>query len=203
MKKLFVLSFLVVLFKITTVVGQAVELRPIALYTFQESFPISAGEAIIREGSTFGAELGLVLNEMIDVNFTYLFMKTDMDIRTGFGLPTIPGSGVNIANYQLGFNHQRVVGAKDNIKPYAGIKIGVLNAAYDNPTWESSTKMSVGFNLGTKIMFTEKVGINLMALLQSPVSGFGLGIGTGGASVGTYSYVFQFSLGGGLVFKLK
>ncbi len=69
--------------------------------------------------------------------------------------------------------------------------------------YENVTKMSIGLNVGAKIMLSDKIGLNLLALLQAPVGGFGLTAGTGGVGVGTYSYVLQFSLGGGLVFKLK
>ena len=68
------------------------------------------------------------------------------------------------------------------------------------------TKFAWGIRGGVNVWATEKVGIKLQAHLLSAVQsmGGGLTIGTGGVGVGatSYSSMYQFTLGGGLAFKL-
>ena len=94
------------------------------------------------------------------------------------------------------------------IEPYFGGQLGVGIANVSNPTngdGSSNTKFAWGLKLGTNIWASQKVGIKLQAALHSMAQGAGGGLyfGTGGVGAGlsTYSSIYQFSLGGGLVFK--
>jgi hypothetical protein len=98
----------------------------------------------------------------------------------------------------------------DKVQPYGGLMLGV--AVYDNKSPDSgdptsATKFAWGARLGTNIWLSEKVGIKLQAYLVSAVQGAGGGFyfGTGGAGAGvsTYSTLYQFGLGGGLVVRLR
>ena|SRR5436190_8975318 len=95
------------------------------------------------------------------------------------------------------------------IAPYFGGQLGVGIANVSNPTngdKSNNTKFAWGLKMGTNIWASQKVGIKLQAALHSMAQGAGGGLyfGTGGVGAGlsTYSSIYQFSLGGGLVLKL-
>lgn len=88
-----------------------------------------------------------------------------------------------------------------------GLGVGIFNAndPADGRT-QNLTKFSWQIRGGAIIWASENIGIKLQAQLQSAVQyiGGGLYLGTGGAGagVGSYSSIYQFGLGGGLVFKM-
>jgi hypothetical protein len=183
--------------------AQSIELRPLAMYTFRETFPISSGEARINDGAAYGIQLAYVVADKADINFSYQIQPTTVDIMRYPSYLGDNGNEANISNYQLGFNRNHLLAANPKVIPYTGAKVGVITMNFPDGRYENQTRMSIGLNVGAKIMVSDKVGLNLFGLLQAPVGGFGLTAGTGGVGVGTYSYILQFSLGGGLVFKLK
>ena len=96
------------------------------------------------------------------------------------------------------------------VEPYAGGQLGVAIINTDNPgpggKSSTATKFAWGIKGGTNIWLTDKVGLKLQLQLMSAVQALGGGfyLGTGGAGVGvsSYSSLLQFSMGGGLTFKL-
>jgi hypothetical protein len=95
------------------------------------------------------------------------------------------------------------------VEPYAGLAAGVgifniKNAESGNDN--TATKFTWTLKLGTNLWLSEKVGLKLQADLLSAVQSMGGGLyfGTGGAGAGvsTYSTMYQWGLGGGLVFKV-
>ena len=108
----------------------------------------------------------------------------------------------------LSFNKYLPVNPK--IEPFGGIQLGMGIYNVTNPENSNSgsdTKFAWGIKAGANIWASEKVGIKLQAGLISAVQAFGGSVyfGTGGAGAGLagFSTFWQFSLGGGLVFKLK
>ena len=96
------------------------------------------------------------------------------------------------------------------IEPFAGMQLGmgIYNVANpDNDNTGSATKFAWGIRAGANIWANEKVGIKLQAGLISAVQAVGGSVyfGTGGAGAGVsgFSTYWQFSLGGGLVFRLR
>ncbi|MCF6240256.1 MAG: hypothetical protein L3J74_02795 [Bacteroidales bacterium] len=61
------------------------------------------------------------------------------------------------------------------------------------------------FAVGTKIFFSDKVGIRLQGALMTPMyfSGVGFHFGTGGISLNTYTHVpmLQANFNAGLIFR--
>ena len=114
----------------------------------------------------------------------------------------------------LGINYIMIGGVRylqtgGVFEPYGGLMLGV--AVYDNKNPKagepgSSTKFAWGIRLGTNIWVTDRVGLKAQMHLLSAVQGFGGGFyfGTGGAGAGvnTYSTLYHFGLGGGVVIKL-
>ncbi len=188
-------------------IAQSIEVRGDVMYTFQETFPVYAGSVRIQDGATYGITLAAIFAEKAELKFTYQNQPTTLDYHRYPYQSGDYGNKANIQYYVLGFNRLHHLGGNDKIIPYTGAGIGIANLSFQDDKYESVTRAAITFNLGAKFMINERIGINTYAMLQSPISGFGLyvGGGTGGASAGvsTYSYVLQFGLGGGLIFKLK
>jgi len=95
------------------------------------------------------------------------------------------------------------------VEGYGGLFLGCAFLGAKNPdngNHNTATKFAWGARLGCNIWANEKFGIKLQAGLTSIAQGAGGGLyfGTGGvgAGVSTYSSIYQFTLGGGLSFKL-
>ena len=95
------------------------------------------------------------------------------------------------------------------VEGFGGFMAGAVIINVENPdngNDNSATKFGWGFRLGANIWASEKVAIKLQGQLMSAVqsAGGGLYFGTGGAGAGvsTYSSMYQFGLGGGLVISL-
>jgi hypothetical protein len=208
MKQSFKVFFFLIFASIASIsFSQSIELRPNAMYTFRERFPVYSGDVTIQDGASYGAELAYIANNKVDINFTYQIQSTTLDIRRFPSFLGDYGNKGNISFYELGFNRLHNLPGNNKVIPYTGAKFGVAYLNLENSKYEDITRACLGLNAGVKVMFSDKIGINLYGLLQSPISGLALTVsaGSGGVStgVGTYSYVLQFSLGGGLVIKLK
>src|SRR6187431_2671084 len=86
----------------STLFAQSIELRPLAMYTFRETFPISSGEARINDGAAYGVQLAYVVADKADINFSYQIQPTTVDIQTYPSVIGDKGTETNISNYQLG-----------------------------------------------------------------------------------------------------
>jgi hypothetical protein len=125
-------------------------------------------------------------------------------------------SVAKVGTIDLGINYIMLGGLKyvrnnPKVEPYGGAMLGmaIFSSQIENETnapRNTLTKFAWGFRGGVNIWASEKVGIKLQAMLMSAVQsmGAGLTIGTGGVGVGaaSYSSMYQFTLGGGLTFKL-
>jgi hypothetical protein len=187
--------------------AQSIELRGDVMYTFQETFPVYGGNMRISDGATYAGTLAAIFADKAELKFTYQNQPAVLDYKR---FPSQVGDYDNEATIQyfmLGFNRLHHLGGNDKVIPYTGGGFGIANLSFKSGKYESLTRAAFSINLGAKFMINERIGINTFAQLQAPISGFGLyiGAGTGGASAGvsTTSYVFQFGLGGGLIFKLK
>jgi hypothetical protein len=121
---------------------------------------------------------------------------------------------VKRSDFDLGMNYlmvggTSVFGDSKKVEPYAGAMLGMGFGKVTNPTNGRSgnfTKFAWGFKLGANIWASDKVGVKLQTqLLSCPQSvGGGVYFGTGGAGAGVsaYSSMYQFTLGGGLTFRL-
>ncbi|ESU25814.1 hypothetical protein FLJC2902T_30040 [Flavobacterium limnosediminis JC2902] len=119
------------------------------------------------------------------------------------------------ANFDLGLDYIMLGGNRSFRKPgskvegFFGLSAGVGIIKLENPSngnSDSTTKFAWGMKGGATIWATEKVGVKLQAQLLSVAQSVGGGvyIGTGGpgAGVSSYSSIYQFTLGGGLVFNV-
>ncbi len=122
--------------------------------------------------------------------------------------------GIQFKEFELGINYILIGGSNyfktgGMVEPYfgAGLGMAILNIKNPEPGTDSSKeKFAWNFKAGTNIWVTERIGIKLQAevisAVQSAGGGFYFGSGGSGAGISTYSSMYQWSLGGGLTFKL-
>ncbi|MGN6493799.1 MAG: outer membrane beta-barrel protein [Agriterribacter sp.] len=104
----------------------------------------------------------------------------------------------------------RYMQVNEIVAPYGGLMAGMAIFDIDNPNNQksgSATKFAWGARLGTNLFFSRTVGIKLQADLMSAVQSVGgsvyFGTGGSGTAISSYSTMLQFTLGGGLVFRLQ
>lgn len=194
--------------------GPAVRLHGYTTYAFDDNHVdsyysnTSYFEGSFEGGFQWGGGLEVMPAPSMGVEFTYLRLdsKAPMEYYNG---------GVEFTNFDIATNWLMLGGNKyvpnsSKVEPYGGFMLGMAIFDVTNPdnnNSSSSTKFAWGAKLGANIWANEKVGIKLQMNLLSAVQavGGGLYFGTGGAGAGVsgFSTFYQFSLGGGLVFRLK
>ncbi len=209
------LTFLIILFATSTCFSQGLRLNLYGHYVFDdqvESYYNSTNyfHGLVKGGFLGGGSLEFRVHDYYGVELLYLRQNTTVptnyyDISSG--REKNPTLNMNVNWIMAGGMRSQKMNEK--VEGYAGFLFGVaiLDAHNpDNDNSNSSTKFAWGMKMGCNIWLSEKVGIKLQAQLLSAVQAAGgtLYVGTGGAGAGvsTYSSMLQFSLGGGLCFKL-
>ena len=164
----------------------------------------------IKGGFQWGGGIEYSLKPEYGVELLYIRQTTNAPT-------TYSISAVNTkeTNFDLGMNYIMLAGSRrafssnEKLEGFGGLMLGMVIADLKDPDsgrTASATKFAWGLRLGGIAWASEAVGIKLQAQLLSAVqsAGGGLYFGTGGAGAGvsTYSTIYQFSLGGGLVFKV-
>ena len=196
----------------STIQAQGLRLNGYTSYVFDHSFdeffnPQTFYEATIEGGFQWGGGFEYK-TDYYGIELSYLRQDTDLPVtywRLGEQNRTLD---ISVNYIMVGGN--RYFTETDRFEGYGGLMLGMV--IYDNKSPlpdepDSRTKFGVGAKLGANVWMTDQVGLKLQAQFLSTVQGFGggfyLGTGGGGAGVSTYSNIFQFVLGGGLVFKLQ
>ena len=170
--------------------------------------PTSYYNGTVKGGFQWGGGIEFLPHYNMGIELLYLRQDTKAPMNYYSG-------GVKYTNFDLGINYVLLGGNRYFQKPggkvegFGGFLVGVDIMSLKNPTNGNSgtkSKVALGLRGGGNIWASEKVGIKLQAQLLSAIQSVGGGFyfGTGGTSVGltTYSSIYQFTLGGGLVFKL-
>ncbi|WP_121666358.1 hypothetical protein [Mesonia aquimarina] len=142
-----------------------------------------------------------------------LYLRQDTNSPTTY--LTNNNFGVQYTNFDLGINYLMLGGIRhikkkgSPLEGYGGLMAGMLIANLENPEngrSESTTKFSWGAKLGGIYWFSSSIGLKVQAQLLSAVQAVGgsFYFSSNGpqAGISSYSTIYQFSLGGGLVFKL-
>jgi hypothetical protein len=194
--------------------GPSVRLNGYTFYAFDDNHVdsyysnTSYFDGAINGGFQWGGGLEVMPAPTMGVEFTYLRLdsKAPMEYYNG---------GVKYTNFDLATNWLFLGGNKympnsSKVEPFGGFMLGMAIFDVTNPdnnNNSSGTKFAWGAKLGANVWMNEKVGLKLQMNLLSAVQavGGGLYFGTGGAGAGVsgFSTFYQFSLGGGLVFKIK
>lgn len=194
--------------------GPSIRLHGYTTYAFDDNY-VGASytstdyfEGKILGGFQYGGGLEVMPFPTAGVEFTYLRLDSKAPIE-------YYSNGVEFTSFDLAQNFfllsfNKYVPVNPRIEPFAGLQIGmdVFNVENpDNGYSSGATKFAWGLKAGLHVWASEKVGLKLQAGLLSAVQavGGGLYFGTGGAGAGVtgFSTYYQFSLGGGLVFKIK
>ena len=197
----------------SAVSAQKAQINLYTSYVFDDKFdsyydPGSYYEGKIMGGLQFGAGIEFKPHPMQGIELMYLRQNTTAPVR-------YYKNGEQNSTFDVGLNYITIGGNRyfkqpgSKVEGYAGALLGcnVLSIKNSKENYSSSsTKFAWGLKGGANIWVSPRVGIKLQAQLLSSVQGAGGGLyfGTGGISTGlsTYSTMFQFSLGGGLVFKV-
>jgi outer membrane protein W len=164
--------------------------------------------ATVEGGFQWGFGLEYMVRDGKGIEFKYVHQDANVPVTFVNGGPAQKGTGKLGINYYMfgGSNYFKLDNEK--IEPYLGAGLGW--ASLNNNTagaMGGTNKTAFAWNLkgGTNIWFSKKVGLKLDVEFLSAVAA------TGGAYfwsywgpvyATTYTSLNQFSLGGGLVFKL-
>lgn len=226
MKRFYRKISLMILFISAAAVAQEknIRLNLYGAYAFDDKFDsyYSGGayyEGTIKGGFQYGGGIDFEPAPDKHVELLYLGQNTTAPIYYygGGGFDKQADLDLNLHYIMLGAtNSFRKPGSK--VEGFGGFMLGVGIANVDGTVGgpgtgntvtnisDSVTKFAWGLKAGGIIWGSEKIGIKLQGQLLSMTQSMGGGIyfGTGGAGAGvsSYSSVYQFTLGGGLVFAL-
>lgn len=168
-------------------------------------------DGIVEGSLRWGLGLEYMFHPSMGVELSYL--REDTKAPTTYYNDDGIGDPIKSREFDLGINYillgaTRYFPVKPAIEPFFGIQLGVGIINVSNPTngeEGNTTKFAWAVKGGSNIWVSEKIGIKLQAdvLSLAQAAGGGVYFGTGGVSPGlsTYSTIFQFALGGGIVFK--
>ncbi|MEL4306640.1 hypothetical protein [Joostella sp. CR20] len=188
-------------------------------YAFDDSFDSyydydAYYDGKIKGGFQWGA--GLEYKPSPYMGFEFVYLRQDTNAPTWYR--TYNNVREQYADFDLGINYL-LLGANryfsrpgNQFQGFGGLMAGMVIADLENTTegsrWSSNTtKFSWGAKLGGIYWMNDYFGLKLQAQLLSVVQGAGGGFYFDGygpqTSVYTYSTIYQFSLGGGLVFSIN
>ena len=212
MKKIFLL--LVLAGTMTTMMGQHARLNFYSAYTFDDGFDVvndlnTYYNGTVKGGIQWGGGLEYVFNHVSSAELLYLHRSTTVPATFKFG------SNTQVRNETFDLKHDFIMLSGDGhfgnggkVEGYAGVMAGVLISNLEAPSIgksSSNTNFAWGGRVGTNIWFSPKLGLKLQALILSASRATGgdyYWSWYGPIYLTEYSTLWQFSLGGGLTFKL-
>ena len=209
MRRIAVILPAIFLLAIRSFAQTSVELIPTAGFTFASRTDFYDTYGRLGNGGNFGGAVNFNINRSIGIEVLYNHMNTVSGLYQ-YGPDHTP-----LAEGRLGLDYimigpvQSFTIPNSTVRPFIGAMLGaaILTPGGDGGAgYSSDTKFAVGFQLGTNIYVSPRVGIQVKAQLLSPVDGAGGGFyfsnyGSGGG-LNSYSSIYQFSLGGGLIIGL-
>ena len=190
-------------------------------FSTTSSIHITAVALIMKEKSRedFNGDVGVEYMVQPEYGIELLYLRQDTNAPTRYyGVIGVWEDGevdLDLAmNYIMLAPTKHFLSSNEKLEGFAGLMAGMVIAEASNPDPDSlstgddsATKFAWGLRLGGIIWASEKVGIRLQTQLLSATQamggGFYFGTGGAGAGVSSYSTIYQFGLGGGIVFKVK
>ncbi|MWB96392.1 outer membrane beta-barrel protein [Flavobacterium sp. GA093] len=192
-------------------------------YTFEDNFDSyydlgNYYQGQLQDGFQYGLGIELEVHPNSFVELSYLREDTHAPTQYYNG-----GAFNKYANFDVNMNYILLGGTRSFRSPdsdfegFAGIMAGIGIIGIDGSTSnmsgtvtgnhsDSATKFAWGLKAGVTYWASKNVGIKFQGQMLSITQSVGGGVyfGTGGVSTGvsSYSSLYQFSLGGGLVFDL-
>lgn len=212
------------IFSFLSLSAQELRLNAYSHYAFDDAInsfnsPTSFFDGRVNGGLIWGGGIEYVVDDAIGIEISYLRMDTKAPMRY---FSSRPPAGTKSETFDVDLNYIFLGGTRyKRLNPVAevfgGMQLGacVINVRRP-PTAQlgepvgSATKFAWGIRGGANLYpggNDARVGLKLQVGLMSAVQAIGGGLffGTGGVGAGvtTFSTFTQFTLGGGLVFKLK
>ena len=197
--------------------AQGVRLNLYGAYVFDDQFDTyytssQYYEGKIKGGFQWGIGAEYLIQPEYGIELFYLRQDTNAPTRYQGVLGAGGETDLDLAiNYILLAPTKHFLSSNEKLEGFASLMAGVVFADVSsedvNITDDSVTKFAWGLRLGGIIWASEKVGIRLQTQLLSATQamggGFYFGTGGTGAGVSSYSTIYQFGLGGGLVLKVR
>jgi hypothetical protein len=195
--------------------AQEVRLNLYGNYVFDDQVdsyydPYNYFNGTIEGGLLWGASIEYHVN---DYGIELLYLRQDTEVPVQFydaGTFNEKQATLDLGINWIMLGGMRSILPDDKLEPIAGFMMGVAVIDAKNPetqTSASATKFAWGMRLGANFWINKKLGIRMQSqlLCATQAAGGSLYFSTGGAGAGVtaYSSMLQFSLGGGLVFKLR
>jgi len=185
-------------------------------YVFDDKFDSYYDNSTYYDGKIKGGfQWGIGVEYMVQPEYgiELFYLRQDTNAPTKYAATSFT---VRETNFDLSMNYillaptKHFLSSNEKVEGFASLMGGMVIADLSNPDngeSDNATKFAWGLRLGGIIWASEKVGIRLQAQLLSATQAMGGGfyVGTGGAGAGvsSYSTIYQFGLGGGIVFKAK
>ena len=207
MKKLLIFAIAFISFQSLKAQKQgAISLNAYGGYTFKDKVNFDGFYGYVDEAFQYGGGLEFFVRENRSFEVKYLRMDTHFPVYLNGGTKLNEGADQGSISYLL-FGGNNYFGGHPDSKavPYAGADLGI--GFVDMKDGGSSTKFGWDVKLGVKLKTSSVIALKLQAYVQSVIAAVGSDIYVtgGGALVGVpnYATIFQFGLGGALVFDFK
>ena len=212
MKKV-LFSALVMTIAIVTFGQKGARINFYSAYVFDDGFDVvndvnTFYNGTVKGGYQWGAGVEYLFTPQSSAEILYLHRSTTVPANFKFGSNTQTRS----ETFDLKHDFILLSGdghfAKGKAEGYAGLMAGVLISNLEAPSLgqsSSNTNFAWGGRIGTNIWVSSRLGIKLQALILSASRATGgdyYWSWYGPIYLSTYSTLWQFSLGGGLTFKV-
>lgn len=196
------------------ITAQEIRLNTYGDYVFKDKFDdtfVNGGfyQGRIEDGFRWGAGLEYLIQGKTAIELQYLRQDTNVPLTYRINrFEDVEFTNLDLAMNYIMLNSTRYFPVNPQVEPFVGggLGIGIFNADSPEFSGDSETKFAWQVRGGANLWFSDTIGLRLQATLVSVVEavGGGIYIGTGGVgtNISTYSTIFQFSLGGGIVFKI-
>ncbi|HEY6502738.1 MAG TPA: hypothetical protein VIZ28_02070 [Chitinophagaceae bacterium] len=193
--------------------GQRARLNFYSAYVFDDGFDVVSDvntyyTGKVKGGYQLGGGIEYLFNPASSIELLYLHQTTHAPTTFKFG----SASSVKTENFDLNLDYIMLSGDghfdKGKTEGYAGLMGGVLISNLKAPSLgrsSSNTNFAWGARMGGNIWTSGKLGIKLQAQILSSSKATGGDYyfsWYGPIYLNTYSTLWQFSLGGGLIYKM-
>jgi hypothetical protein len=195
--------------------AQKIRINLYGAYVFDDKFDSYYSSSSYYQGKIMGGFQGgggIEYSLRPEYGVELLYLRQSTHAPTTYATTAVTSKETD---FDLGLNYIMLAGSRrafssnGKLEGFGGLMLGMVIADLKDPDSgrsASATKFAWGLRLGGIAWASEAVGIKLQAQLLSAVQsaggGFYFGTGGTGAGVSTYSTIYQFGLGGGLVFKV-
>lgn len=194
--------------------AQEIRLNTYGDYVFKDKFDenfVNGGfyQGRIEDGFRWGAGIEYLIQGKTALELQYLRQDTNVPLTYRINrFEDVEFTNLDLAMNYIMFNSTRYFPVNPQIEPFVGggLGLGIFSAESAEFSGDSETKFAWQIRGGANLWLSDSVGFRVQATLLSVVEavGGGIYIGSGGigTNISTYSTIYQFALGGGIVFKI-